>query len=692
MDSAVANAILAITDGTLRFSLITRPWQLVGWTPQRADLKGGGVRRGSPLSDGTRLVDFSYANVIDTFTLKAMHGEQDGTIRTRQELDRLLEKGRRYWVDDWATEPVWIEARGSDETNTRYATIKDWRMPMDDNPYAQPFFPLQQEAVMEGLVLTLEHDFWQANEPGTGTDTEISAQQDYNAVTYGRAATTDEEVYVANRHNEANVTHIFTWTSPAGPFGGNLIGAGLPFDIFNGGAGGPANGDITYFGINTALADSGPFSSLVFDILTAATYGAGDSVAWEYWNGAWVALTPLVDNTSSNECDEDESFENTGVNSIHWEQPSDWAAVAVNAITGYWVRLVVTEATGITRAQQQNRDIYSVVWPEVSIDGAIVLGDIPALLNFKAEGMSECTALSNTGGYINRIMVGVRSASRDAAASPFRAFLNFADEQNPTLVTATADGGAAFANNLEAPSGRCLAWAPAGIAAMAERAHITFANTAGATYAGSFHAFLRYQVTSGSDGDIRLFTHLETDAGKETTQTDVVDLLAGTAWNVVPLGLLHLPALPIIQPGLIRNWAFYVSMQNTVAAARTINLFDLILMPADEWLGDFQENITPSSNTGFPLSTHYYLDVDPISLPKRLTSWVIFDTFGNADGLMISYTAASPILQANADQRLYFFMSRNPSLTTIPRVAEPYLSMRVWASHTDRYQSMRGAR
>ncbi len=688
----MSNAILAITDGTLRYSLITRPWWLEDWIPQNPPLKGGGIRRGSPLSDGTRLVDFSYANVIDTFMLKVMHGEQDGAIRNLQDMKRLLEKGRRYWTDDWATEPVWIEARGSDETNIRYAVIKDWSLPRGANPYAQPFYPQQQEAVMEGLPLTLEHDFWQADEPGTGTDTEISAQQDYNAVTYGRAQTTAEEVYVANRHNEANITHIFTWTSPAGPFSGNLIGAGLPFDIFNGGAGGPANGDITYFGINTALADSGPFSSLVFDILTPATYGAGDSVAWEYWNGAWVALT-IVDNTASNSCDEDASFDNIGVNSIHWEQPSDWATVAVNAITGYWVRLVITEATGITRAQQRNRNIYSVVWPEVSVDKAIVLGDIPALLNFKAEGMSDCLgAGGNTGGYINRVMVGVRSASRDATGYPFRAFLNFADEQNPDFVTASADDAAAFATNTEAPSGRCISWAPAGIEPMAGRAHITFANVAGATYAGSFHAFLRYQVTSGSDGDIRLFTHLENNVGQWTTQTEEVDLLAGTDWNIVPLGLLRFPAFPVIQPELIHTWSFHVSMQNTVAVARTVYLFDLILIPADEWLGDFQENITPSSVAGRPLSTHYYLDVDPLSLPKRLTSWVIFSSTSSVEGLFVPYTAASPILQANTDQRLYFFMSRNPSLTTIPRVSEPFLAMRVWCNHTDRYQSMRGAR
>ena len=458
----MSNAILAITDGTLRFSLITRPWQLQSWIPQRANLKGGGIRRGSPLSDGTRLIDFSYANTIDTFMLKVIHGEQDGVIRTRQELDRLLEKARRYWVDDWATEPVWIEARGSDETNTRYAVIKDWRMPMDDNPYAQPFYPQQQEAVMDDLALTLEHDFWQADEPGTGTDTEISAQQDYcletifesaesaddadtdsgaggtislvattlsfgvdaagddldagirfigvtppqgaticyayiegvcgvatagapcdtriygednstpalfttyanfharvrtirsvdwNAipawilgtvyqtpdiksivqeivdradwapmndmvifieehgsatpafrqmaswdnVVYdapklivywmdgpaslrGRAATTAEEVYVANRHNEAQITNAYTWTAGAGPFSANLIGAALPFDIFAGGAGGPANGDITYFGINTALADSlllmTPLSGVIFLLCCESVLGA----------------------------------------------------------------------------------------------------------------------------------------------------------------------------------------------------------------------------------------------------------------------------------------------------------------------------------------------------------------------------------------------------------------------------------
>ena len=684
----MSNAILAITDGTLRYSLITRPWQLEDWIPQDPLLKGGGIRRGSPLSDGTRLIDFSYANTIDTFMLKVMHGEQDGAIRNLQDMKRLLEKGRRYWTDDWATEPVWIEARGSDETNIRYAVIKNWALPQGSNPYAQPFFPQQQEAVMEGLVLTLEHDFWQATEPGTGTATEISAQQFYNVVTYGRAATTAEEVYVANRHNEANVSHIFTWTSPAGPFGLNLIGAALPFDIFAGGAGGPANGDITYFGCNTALADSGPFASLVFDIGSAAAYGAGDSVTWEYWNGAWVGLT-IVDNSTGLPCAEDASFTRPFVNSIHWEQPSDWATVAINAITGYWVRLVVTEATGILRAQQRNRDIYSIVWPFVELDEADVLGDLPALVRIRAQAVSECRYdATNIDGYVNRIMIGLRSLDRDVSAPAFRSFVNLSDEQNPATMSISVHGTAVFATDTETPSGRRITWSPAGIEVMADRAQCNW--TSPRSWYGEYHLFVRYQVTSGSDGDLRLRAITSFFIGDPQFTTDAVDLTAGTEWHVADLGRITLPPGGPSNISEVANMTLHIEAQNTVAAARVLHLYDFILMPVDEWFADVQENVTPSTPFGFPIDNLHHLDLDPLSEPKRLTAHVQAGILQRA--IYIPYTAGLPILQANADQKLHFFMMRNPSRTTIPRVSEPYLALRVWLERVDRYQSMRGAR
>ena len=870
----MSNAILAITDGTFRYSLITRPWQLESWIPQDPPLKGGGIRRGSPLSDGTRLVDYSYANTIDTFMLKVMHGEQDGAIRNLQDMKRLLEKGRRYWVDDWATEPVWIEARGSDETNIRYAVVKNWSLPQGSNPYAQPFFPQQQEAVMEGLALTLEHGFWQADEPGTDTAIEISAQQDYfietifeptqsaddadtdsgaggsislagtalrfgiavgndldagirfrgvtpsqgatihaayvelicavagavapcdtriygednstpalfttyanfhgrartaafvdwnaipawilgtayqtpdittivqeivdradwaamndmvifieehgsgvaanrNAASWdnvvydapklvilwsddpaslrGRSATTTREVYIANKHNIAQVTNAYHWTAGAGPFGGNLIGAGLPFDIFNGGAGGPANGDITYFGINTALADSGPFNNLVFDILTAATYGAGDSTAWEYWNGAWVALA-VFDNTMmlGPPPDGSASFQITGVNSIHWEPPTDWATVAVNAVTGYWVRVVVTEATAVTRTQQQNRDIYSCVWPRFDVDELQPPGDLPALLRVKILGAA---ADASGGGTLrigpNRVILGLRSLSRGTDFSPY---INLSPEQNPLAIgAAVLAANTTVITDTRAPSGRAWQYDVAGVTALTEEARISITGSRAVQWFGNYHWYLRYRATAGTGTEVHLELRIHASGSVFTTERFSLD--SNNEYQILDMGRQPLPPFPLLaatdRPEMtIRFW-----METIAAGAHTVTLYDLILMPVDEWFGLFEQNVDANLFAGRALEPHSELDIDAVRFPKQLGTFLRNTTgVGAIEENYVTYTAGSPILQANADQRLWFFFGQSDPVTNVVRWSPTYHAARVQASITARYQSMRGAR
>ncbi len=75
-----------------------------------------------------------------------------------------------------------------------------------------------------------------------------------------------------------------------------------------------AGQDYYYFG------HAEEFSQLKLDISTAGT--GGFVIAWEYWNGAWVALSGVSDGTSS--------FSNTGENIVSWTSPGDWATTSVD--------------------------------------------------------------------------------------------------------------------------------------------------------------------------------------------------------------------------------------------------------------------------------------------------------------------------------------------------------------------------
>jgi len=88
----------------------------------------------------------------------------------------------------------------------------------------------------------------------------------------------------------------------------------------------PVVGDAYYFGWFV------PQSGFTLNI---GTQGDGTwTITWEYYNGGWVALGGVSDGTSG--------FTLSGSCDISWTLPADWATVAVNGSTLYWVRARVS--------------------------------------------------------------------------------------------------------------------------------------------------------------------------------------------------------------------------------------------------------------------------------------------------------------------------------------------------------------
>jgi hypothetical protein len=104
----------------------------------------------------------------------------------------------------------------------------------------------------------------------------------------------------------------------------------------------PQVSDAYYFG------NDFEFSRIELNISTVAT--GAYTLAFEYWNGGWVALSGVTDGTGG--------FVNSGVNYITYTLPSDWATTSVNSVTAYWIRLRVT---GLGTGQPLGQ--HSVIFP-----------------------------------------------------------------------------------------------------------------------------------------------------------------------------------------------------------------------------------------------------------------------------------------------------------------------------------------
>lgn len=706
--------LLYLTDGTTKVNLLSGVgFHTQDWTPARPALKDSGIWQSSPLASGRRLMLYKHENAIDTFVIVANHRSQDDLIRECQDADRLLLAAIDYQVSSWATLPVYLVARGPAETNTRYALVHSYALPQDDNPYGQPFWSTFGYLAMDEITLIVEHGPWLELPPGQEACVEISAQQNFiidsfgTMVLFGREAAntcagsitgyllqedlnnidledgtgsllleggslTLGEVYVGNKHAWSNLTHI--WCVDGGVFGANLVNAMYPFSLT---PAFPANGDYLAFGSDVAVPDSGPFSSLVFDIGTE-NLGTG-TVTWEYSSGAgptWTAI-PTADLT-----DLSSHFTMPGVVSVHWRPPDNWTAVALNGVTAYWVRalIVIPGGEAFTQVVQQNRGVYAVPWGRCEVAGAQVPGDLPAWMHVNVVPRS---ADSDTTLGFDQLVLGLRS---DARGLGFSAYLNAAQEQNPPGVVCHLGAANAWQERAPSPSGwvaRTVGLAGSG----SDYVLWDFDRTAVDAYRGTYHAYARVQQRAGNASTLVLRlqagindngTYYQLWEGRDSLAVPVSG--ATTRFDLVDLGRVTLP--PTTPPEPIEVMEVRLLLRNTdPGVAADVDVWDLVLMPVDEWAGTFLE---PVASTTVDYTKR--LEVDSIGDPKR---YIKAGNMGRSSGnLIVPYepiTNGPAILQANVAQRLWFLAALNGT-------ADPAICHTVKMARVARYQSMRGAR
>lgn len=709
--ACAAFRILELTDGTTTINLLAETSGLccTDWDPAIAEGKGGGVWRDSPLSGGRRQAMRKLGNVIERFELQVRNWNPDMLARDTQNLRRLLEKAITYWTARWQDELVWIKAQSPHETNPRYALVHDYGTPADKFPYGQPFWPQIAKAAIPDFALLLERGHWTENEPGTGTAVETSAVETYDERNLGnvddtgtRDPTTADEVYFANKRNVANITHVHYWDGVGNAWSANLMDAGLPYDMLQNPV---AADDVIIFGIEL-IAHSGPFCSLVFDIETAQN---DLTVTWRYSDAgvdptAWTALT-VLDNTNADGGMTGEALDTAGVNSVHWYQPADWAwqnpqvgAGPVLGTIGYWVCAHVTAVGGTpTPPTQQNRDIYTITWPYVEVEAGQVPGDISALSRIKVYNQSGRTGLG-VDLETDRIIVGLRSLSR---GTNFTAYINFADEQNPAHIGAFVDpADTAVVNDLTAPTGRCFLYNPGAARALSIEARIEISSTLFLEFYGTYHVFMRCKQSSGAAGDIgmQFITYIDAVDGNIKWETEVQYTQMVGQWELIDFGQITLPIIPANSDDNVYR-GYLTILLSCAGAVQSLRLYDLILMPVDEWSADITQIVTDTSTVSLCVDSSTYLDIDSIQRPKNaLRAFVRRVANDNIDTYYVPIANSSAILQANANQRLWFLAARTQDIGTgltpsiIPRYPEMEAAHSIQAFRNSRYLSLRGDR
>lgn len=424
-------------------------------------------------------------------------------------------------------------------------------------------------------------------------------------LTLGIDETTEDRVFVANHHKVSNLTHAYTHVATV--WSRVFPQTSFPFDLLPGAFG---VGDSLYMGNDTTLPNTGPFNNVLFNIGQILVMTGGSiTLNWEYWNGStWAALS-VHDETSG--------FTLTGYGLVSWHVPSDWATTAVNGVTGYWVRVNCSAKTGtLTSPAQETIDIFSVITSYLELDSDQAEGTIASLMRLELNNRSSA---ANPGGggvalYSQRAIMGVKSVS---GHEKFRAFLNFADEQNPDGVTVASEHAAAtLVNDIASPTGRAVFIDATSVSlnTMADRASITIDTDTARDYYGKYRLYLRGHQSGGSAGEVKVQAKIVSGAGGVNFLSDrQVWRFQDDHYLLEFDEIITLPTSSAFLPSDIGDETKIIIRTEHEQNDADLTLYDAWLLPVDLSYVDSQDLANSNNSANGPDAK---LLVDSISTPK----------------------------------------------------------------------------
>ena len=545
-----------LTDGETRVSLITAS------NPGIMAVRGGlGPTNYNPEAtfneisgeDGAYLVGYRHNPVIENWRLNILGTSQDDAARQLQGLFMLLRKAVQFHLTRWQTDPVWLQAQTTEETNTRYSLVFgpiNWQVP---DLFKVPF---ETDAEIAEMSISITREpFWRSLPPGTlPTALQLSAPDAPSP-----QATTRRQ-FVSNYRHTNVLTHIFNYDDSLTAFSANFIAAD-PWTLFEVSGSTPAVGDIIYLG-----STSGPWFNAVFN-LTQVIAASGHVFTLEYWNGsAWTTAT----NASLQSLGS--ALGPFGTRMLKWGGASDWTTTSINSVSAYWFRIRISALTSWTTSPiQGGQVVYAPKNNYVEFDENRIGGDVHALAMI---GFSNHTQTDNL---IGLIVLGLKTRGLDNFISHINA-----GGQNPANWTVTPGTDTTIVADPSSPGGNRAACTFAGSVSLATRLTMNYSTVNEKDFEGTYRIFLRCQQITGNVGDVSVRLILQHSAQYVGETVKLIQKDDGV--TVVDMGLFE-----IMPAGRNENEAdtalgliFYIQA-SAASSTPDIYIYDLVLIPVDEW-------------------------------------------------------------------------------------------------------------
>jgi len=613
---------ITITDGVTSVSLLdTSGYQLqkVGW--KQSEPSARTVWRSSMFTEGRAPVLRAVDNVVEDFKVNLTGSSHDNLAAEFQKLVRLLRQARNYHLMAWEQEPVYLKTQLTGETLARYAVLYDARIEIDQSLFDAPTDPGNR---VNDIKISVEREpYWRSHVP-------LTLPSGVNLLS-PEAPTPQADVreqYVSNFRGEIALDKIYSFDA-SGPSFSSDLSASTSFNYFKPAGATPVAGDMMYFGATRA------FFQIVLNIGTAFV-GTAPVYIVEYWDGgSWTAGGDVGTEVLEG---------STGLSTLTFNGRTDWASTTINSQDLYWVRIrIVSVSVWTTAPAQAGQIVYAVADTYIELTSGILDGDLPALTLIRFRNQVT------DGDSITHAIMGIKSRGLTYFTSRLNCNTAAANPGSWAVTHFTDTGNEA---NPLGPDGRAATCSFDTVETLARRVRFINADqTEVIDYEGTYAIFVRVEQENGDAGDVSVGFRLTTkDAVWSSRATALQFVDSGP--EVVHLGTFTLGGAEVRAHEKGVDLIFDIRAKSDNGATPDLVMYDLVLMPIDEWGGVVAE---PGPITDASISALTNFELDSGILRKGAT--LLEDAYdaGNHNVVLpLEARGQLPMFEPSRKIRLYF--------------------------------------
>lgn len=371
----------------------------------------------------------------------------------------------------------------------------------------------------------------------------------------------------------------------------------------------PAQNDAALWG-----STDQPLKTIVIPKLKTAAVITTTTLVLQYsQSAAFAALTLGDDYTVYPGPDLESSLEQNDEDIVlNIKIPSDHAAYSQDSVSAFWIRLIETNASpswGTIPVLNETEFPYHQRDPVVEIPPGIIGGDVEPNLLMRlispAGGDTDPTFAN-----ISRILIGAKSRGLDY----FVSHLNAGGDDNPSEWTATQVTDATATADPQGPGGKHSAVSFSGDSTMQPRVRFTGDDILD-SWVGEYRAFIRAQQIGGAAEDTSLLLRTfiggygDDDPHIDTAEKDFAAFDDG--FEVLDMGIIRIPfARPRAGDVLTGVDVVFEIHAARATGSSTLKIYDLILIPVDEWVVGLDDPISDIDTGSSALRGAAAIDVD----------------------------------------------------------------------------------